>query len=463
MDFTILQDSLVLLQMICVIVVVAYLVTRSRYFAEVLEGRPTTWGLLILTIVFGLLSVYGTAAGFTINGAVINVRDLGPMMAGLTCGPLAGLGAGLIGAAYRLSLGGFTVVPCCIATILAGIFGGVIFLLSGRRFAGIRVAVAFAAGMESLHMLLTLALAKPFLAALDVVNKVAIPMILANAVGVFVFSVIVVSLIRERKTQAERDNALREIERKKTELAIAAEIQQSFLPESLPSIPGMDLAAKCLMAREVGGDFYDIIPLNGKGEDPRWGILIADVSGKGMPAAIFMALSRIIIRSNALWHRAPSDALNNANGIIASSSRSGMFVTAFYGVMDTAGGRLTYVNAGHNPPLLLSAGKDSFRELGSTGIALGALENSQYTEGEVTINPGDILILYTDGVTEAVNSAGGMFGEARLRELVHQARDLPPSAILDRLLGGIQSFTLGEPPADDITLLVLKGVPRNGR
>jgi len=131
-------------------------------------------------------------------------------------------------------------------------------------------------------------------------------------------------------------------------------------------------------------------------------------------------------------------------------------------VMDTTGGRLTYVNAGHNPPLLLPAGKDGFRELESTGIALGAAENSRYTEGEVTISPGDILLLYTDGVTEAVNSSGGMFGETRLRELVREARDLPPSAILDRLLEGIQAFTLGEPPADDITLVVLKGVPRNG-
>ncbi|MDD1669989.1 MAG: stage II sporulation protein E, partial [Methanomicrobiales archaeon] len=176
MDSTILQDSIVLLQMICVIVVVAYLVTRSRYFAEVLEGRPGRWGLLILTIVFGLLSVYGTAAGITINGVVINVRDLGPMMAGLTCGPLAGLGAGLIGAGYRWTLGGFTVVPCCIATILAGILGGLIFLLSGRRFAGTRMAVAFAIGMETLHMLLTLAIARPFSEAVQVVSQVAIPM-----------------------------------------------------------------------------------------------------------------------------------------------------------------------------------------------------------------------------------------------------------------------------------------------
>jgi sigma-B regulation protein RsbU (phosphoserine phosphatase) len=460
---SILQDSLVLLQLICVIVVVAYLVTRSRYFAEVLEGHPERWGLLILTLVFGLLSVYGTAAGFTIQGAVINVRDLGPMMAGLTCGPLVGLGAGLIGAAYRWSLGGFTVVPCCIATILAGIFGGTIYLLSGRKFVGIWIAGGFAVLMEAFHMLLVLALAKPFPAAYELVSEVAIPMNLANTVGVLIFSVIVVSRIEERKTQAERDDALREIERKRTELSIAAEIQQSFLPESLPSIPGLDLAARCLMAREVGGDFYDFIPLGGGPEkDPRVGILIADVSGKGMPAAIFMALSRVILRANALWHAAPSKALENANGTIASSSRSGMFVTTFYGVMDTAGGMLTYVNAGHNPPLLLPAGKDGFRELESTGIALGAMEDSLYTEGKISISPRDLLLLYTDGVTEAVSPAGGMFGEERLRGLVRDARDLPAGAILDRLLQEIQAFTHGEPPADDITLVVLKGVPRDG-
>ena len=401
MDTTILSSLLVLLQMICVIVVVAYLLTRSRFFPEVLDGHPAVKIQIILILVFGALSVYGTMAGVEFMDAIINVRDLGPMLAGLLGGPYVGLGAGLIGAAYRLSLGGFTVYSCSLATVLAGVFGGLIWILKKRKFAGITIAVLFAILMEGLHMLLALAICRPFDQALALVEAISIPMIVANAVGMLVFAFIVENLQNERKMQAERDTLLREMERKDTELAIAAEIQQSFLPDTIDPIPGFDVAAKSVMAKEVGGDFFDVVPLEVIPIDKsRVGVMIADVSGKGIPAALFMALSRIVVRVNASWYPdKPADAIRDANNIITADSRAGMFVTLFYGILDTEKKSFTYVNAGHNPPLICHAADGSFEELARTGIAVGALMDQEYSSETRLLSTGDILVLYTDGIT----------------------------------------------------------------
>ncbi|MDD1675824.1 MAG: stage II sporulation protein E, partial [Methanomicrobiales archaeon] len=236
MAATLLSMLVLLLQLASVIVVVAYLLTRSRFFVEVLDGRLTIRTQIILIVVFGALSIYGTVGGVEVLGAIINVRDLGPMVAGLLGGPVVGLGAGVIGALYRSSLGGFTMVPCTIATLLAGLFGGLIWLANKRKFPAMAVAVSFAVLMEGLHLLLVLVICRPFEEALVVVSTVGLPVILANAAGMFIFAFIIGNLKEEHRMQAERDDLLREVERKNTELAIAAEIQRSFLPDTIPQI-----------------------------------------------------------------------------------------------------------------------------------------------------------------------------------------------------------------------------------
>ena len=459
MAFTIIATSLVLLQMSCVIVVIAYLVSRSRFFSEVLEGHPSLKTQIVLMLVFGLVSIYGTISGVEVLGAIINVRDLGPMVAGLTCGPLVGIGAGLIGAAYRMTLGGFTVVSCSLATVLAGLLGGFIWLLNKKKFPGLKVAVLFAGLMEGLHMLLALLICRPLSSAIEVAESATIPMVLANCLGMFIFAFIIENLINERRVQMERDNLVREIERKNTELAIAADIQRSFLPETIAPVKGFDIAAKSVMAKEVGGDFFDVIPFEvvrlRKG---RVGILIADVSGKGIPAALFMALSRIVIRVNAIWHPEPADAIRDANNIIANDSRAGMFVTVFYGILDEEKRTLTYVNAGHNPPLLLRADGGDLEELPATGIAIGAMEDVAFTSRMVQIGIGDTVVLYTDGVTEAVNGADEMFGEEKLKRVITGTAGKPAAGILAAILDEINAFSLGQPQADDITLMIIRGV-----
>jgi sigma-B regulation protein RsbU (phosphoserine phosphatase) len=458
MAATIFSSLLVLLQLICVIVVVAYLLTRSKLFLEVLDGHPAVKTQIVLILVFGILSIYGTVSGVEILGAIVNVRDLGPMVAGLIGGPVVGLGAGLIGAAYRWSLGGFTVVPCSTATILAGLFGGLIWLGYKRKFCGITVAVLFAILMEGLHMLLTLVICRPFDQAVAVVSQVALPMILANAAGVFIFAFIIENLLKEQKMQAERDTLLREMERKDTELAIAAEIQQSFLPDTITQIDGFEVAAKSLMAKEVGGDFFDVIPFEviplKKGT---MGIMIADVSGKGIPAALFMALSRIVVRVNATWYMdRPAMAIRNANTIIANDSKGGMFVTLFYGILETDSHTLTYVNAGHNPPIVCHADDEELIELTATGIAIGALSDAEYTARTAALNAGDIIVLYTDGITEAENAQQDMYGEERLYEMIRASRKLPAAEIINAILESVRTFCGDYAQSDDITLMVIR-------
>jgi len=248
-----------------------------------------------------------------------------------------------------------------------------------------------------------------------------------------------------------------ELERKNTELLVAAEIQQSFLPEMIEPVPGFDIAALSVPAKEVGGDFYDIIPLSKKpGEPAPFGIVIADVSGKGLPAAIFMALSRVVIHVNATWHPRPGIVFRDANAIITADSRTSMFVTAFYGIIDPQVRTFTFVNAGHNPPFFFQAYSGHLLELGLTGIALGVMDDADYTEETLPLASGDILLLYTDGVTEAMNALNELYGEERLRGIILSNQDLSAARLIQTILDDVNRFSGGEPQTDDITLFMVR-------
>ncbi len=255
---------------------------------------------------------------------------------------------------------------------------------------------------------------------------------------------------REMEGRLARSNA---------ELHIAAEIQQSFLPEIIPQITGFDIAAKSVMAKEVGGDFFDVIPFEIIPlEKGTLGIIIADVSGKGVPAALFMALSRIVVRVNALWHRDPAKVIFDANNVIAQDSKAGMFVTLFYGILSEKNQTLTYVNAGHNPPVVFRSRDGSLEELMPTGIVLGAVENREYFSRTIGIGTGDIIVMYTDGITESINAREEMYGEERLYSIIRTNARLPAQEILAKILESVQQFTGDMPQFDDITLMVIKGI-----
>ncbi len=450
---SLISNSLVLLQAVSVIVVAALLISRSKYFTEVLDGRATWKSQIVLALFFGAVSIYGTLIGINLLGAIISVRDLGPLVGGLACGPMVGLGAGLIGAAFRFSEGGFTALACGIAAALAGLMGGLVYLRKGA-FPGTAFSVIFAVLFELFHMVLTLALSRPLDRALDVVKEAAGPMVLANGVGMLIFAFIISNVIKERETKRERDSYQLELQRKQAELAVAADIQKSFLPEKIPILKGFEIAATTIPAREVGGDFYDFILRDGNLQ-----LVIADVSGKGVPAALFMALSRTIVRACAAPHDRVAERLGCANNMIVADSgseTSGMFVTLFLARLNQKDRSLVYANAGHNPPLLFRAAGRSIEVMEVTGVALGMVADMEYEQMQVALESGDVLLLYTDGIVEAMNSKEQLFGQERLRSSLAAATELSAQGVLDSILRDLRRFTEGEEQSDDITAVVIK-------
>ncbi len=247
-------------------------------------------------------------------------------------------------------------------------------------------------------------------------------------------------------------------QRMEEELSLARQIQLSLLPKALPIAEGWEFAAFYRPARQVGGDFYDFLSLPGKSK--QWGIIIADVADKGVPSALYMALCRTLIRSNALSGRSPASALMRANKLILADSQSDLFLTTFYAKLDTNSGRLMYSNAGHNWPLWWQAADGTFKELSTRGIILGAFENIELEEKRIDVAPGDILVLYTDGVTEAINAQAQEFGVSRLREVIRANATASASQVLKSILAAVDNFAGEAPPFDDLTLVIVKRTPR---
>jgi serine phosphatase RsbU (regulator of sigma subunit) len=244
-----------------------------------------------------------------------------------------------------------------------------------------------------------------------------------------------------------------ERERLERELQLAREIQQTFMPEHLPEFPGWDLAVIWEAARQVAGDFYDVFQL----PEGRLGLVIADVADKGMPAALFMALTRTLMRAAAAEERSPADALGRVNDLLLPDARHGMFVTGLYAILSLESGTLVYANAGHHPPLILRSSDRRLEQLERGEMALGVLDGVQFHEHESKLMGGDCMILYTDGVTEALAPSGALFGEDRLRAIIEQlcAHDSAQEA-LDKILTAIADFVSDSPPSDDLTLMVLR-------
>lgn len=261
-----------------------------------------------------------------------------------------------------------------------------------------------------------------------------------------------IGAIETLRDVTERRQIEQKLERSKAEMRIAAEIQKNFLPDHTPSVFQFKLAAVTIPAMEVGGDFYDFISL----PDGRQGLVIADVAGKSIPAALFMALSRTIVRANAAHQVQTAEVLREANNMIAEDASAGMFVTLFYGILDGKAHTLTYANAGHPPLLMFRTGACRCTEQDVTGVALGAMDGMEYEERQIQFQPGDVALLYTDGVTEAVNSKGEMYGLKRLCGVTTRNCHLSPQEIMEKVLDDISEFSGDQSQYDDITMVVLK-------
>lgn len=239
--------------------------------------------------------------------------------------------------------------------------------------------------------------------------------------------------------------------RMQRELQMAREVQSGLIPTETPNIKGWEFATCWKPAYEVSGDFFDFIPL----PSGKLGLIVADVSDKGMPAALFMTLSRSIIRSVVGQNGLPSEDISKANSLIFRDAAEKMFITFFYGEIDFNNNILTYVNAGHNPPIFISGEGAEQRLLPKTGMAAGVEPDITYNQETISFDPGDRLVIYTDGVTDA-EIQGGTFDLLELRKTLSEMGSLGASATVENLENKICSYSKSEIPSDDITIVVVK-------
>ncbi len=234
------------------------------------------------------------------------------------------------------------------------------------------------------------------------------------------------------------------------EIQLARQIQQTFLPDKLPEFKHWQLAARWQTALQVGGDFYDVIEL----DEERLGLVIADVADKGMPAALYMTVTRTLIQALAGSSASPAALLEQVNNILFSDKENGMFVTAFYAEVNLKTGQLSYVNAGHNPPIVTRVDRSMY-ELERGGIALGVLEGIHLKDQQIMLNPGESLLLYTDGVTEATTFSEDMFGLDNFKSVISKNAQVSVNEMLTAVEQALNEFRGGMPPSDDVTMLCI--------
>ena len=239
--------------------------------------------------------------------------------------------------------------------------------------------------------------------------------------------------------------------RMQRELQVAREVQAGLIPQTTPQLRGWEFAACWKPANEVSGDFYDFIGL----PDGSTALVVADVSDKGMPAAMFMALSRSIIRAVAGRSGSPAGDISEANRLIWQDAAEEMFITLFYARLDPDGTSLTYVNAGHNPPLFYSHKTGQLTPLARTGMAAGVEQDSPYGQATLNFEKGDSLVIYTDGIVDTIGKKEN-YGEERLRNTYQKFAALDAPHLVDAIEKEVSAFSVNEVPFDDITLLVIK-------
>ena len=246
------------------------------------------------------------------------------------------------------------------------------------------------------------------------------------------------------------------------ELALGRRIQRSFVPLVVPDIPGYDVASHYEAAHEVGGDFFDVFRVRGRAG--RLAVVIADVTGKGVAAALLMAFARPLLHAAIDNAGAPVDALERTNRILVAERRSPLFITALCAIVELRTGRMRLANAGHEPPLIVPRNGEPIRWLTGSGPLLGVFDTVELPECGEELEPGDLALLYTDGVTDARAASGERFGDDRLVATVEEARGRPAGGVVEAVTGAIAAFQGTMPPADDVTIVaVRRNEPRRGR
>jgi PAS domain S-box-containing protein len=238
------------------------------------------------------------------------------------------------------------------------------------------------------------------------------------------------------------------------ELRLARDIQQHLLPETPPDIPGYDIAALNIPAKEVGGDYYDFMKIS----DDKLFFCLGDVSGKGIPAALLVANLQASLHSQSFITHSPGECVRNSNKLIHQNTDFNKFITLFYGLLDTAGGQIIYCNGGHDQPVFMAPGRE-IKELKTGGIPLGFMADYEYAEEAVSFDDGNLLVLYSDGITEAMNEQEEEFGLERLNTVIKHNQKKGASDMINDILDAVMKFTGETPQMDDMTLMIIKKDP----
>lgn len=267
---------------------------------------------------------------------------------------------------------------------------------------------------------------------------------------------IITGIAQQTAIAVENDRLQREMvesERIEREIQLARQIQQNFLPDHVLEISGWEIDSRWRTAREVGGDFYDIFQV----KPGYFGIVIADVADKGMPAALYMAVTRTLIRAYMRTISSPSVLLDQINDLLLSESTNGMFITALYGILEVDSGQFTYANAGHNLPLVYRR-CGQIESLTRGGIALGVVDDTRLVDQRIILEEGDLIYFYTDGVTDTITPQEEYFGENRLKEIISVFGSQGAKPLLNAIDAALHEFSQGQIPSDDITMMAIKKI-----
>jgi sigma-B regulation protein RsbU (phosphoserine phosphatase) len=350
-----------------------------------------------------------------------------------------------LGGIHRYALGGLTVVPCTIATILAGLIGGGLYLWKRGRPVRVGEAVLVMVVITLLHVrVIAPAILGVSSEVTVILDAALVPMLLVNGAGIAVFFFMISNLRRERKTEADK-------QRMDSELRLAREIQMAMIPAStLTEDPRYAVHAVLKPAREVGGDLYNVFALDGD----RLVLAIGDVAGKGVPASLHMAMTQKLLKALARNDESPASLLGRLNRELCEGNETMTFVTLFVAFCNVQTGEVVFSNGGHNPPYgIFRGGVEPLRL--DPGLALGIREQAVYTDQRIRLLPGEVLFLYTDGVTEAMNDREALFGDERLQAGLCRLRDGTPESICRGILDDLAQFVGQQMQSDDITMIAL--------
>jgi phosphoserine phosphatase RsbU/P len=439
------HSFLVLIEKVCIIAGIAGILIYTKFFQGILDKKFTIRNRLLAIFTFGSISIFGTYSGLELYGAIVNVRDLAPMVAGLTGGPIIGTCAGLIGALHRYSLGGSTAFPCSLATILAGFLGGMVYVGCGRRFIGTTGAVTVAILMEIIHLTMALLLTSPYSYAIVIVRAVALPVTLSNAFGMLVFALIISNYIKKSEHAKTIFEDSDDAEMHEYQMQAAGRIQHTFLTDDVPAVNGLDIAA-CRIPGKTGiVDFYDFMTVS----RDRLAITVVDIPGNTFKGSVEMAILYTILRNKGAISNDAESVVQYLNARFMNDEHAD-HIKLFYGIIDTKTKIFTYMNAGIAPPVLLANGKPLKLR---TDAVLGSLEKKVIRNNELALNRGDVLFIHTDGMER-----GGLMQawDRIMTSLIHENKTESAEGILSKIKVALPSHGPGEAGFDDMVLVVVK-------